>query len=76
MEQERQKEEAQQRESCQETSLSPKASPDPELPQSKGKEPEGAPELEVVQESQRCDSCVRQNTECIRIKVSALNLMS
>ena len=46
----------------------------PELPWSKGKGPEVAPESEGVQELQRCDSCVRQNAECIRIKVSANNL--
>ena len=68
LEQERQ-EEAQWRESCQETSLSPEASPVLELPHSKGKEPEVAPESDVMQESWRCNSCVKRNAECIRIKV-------
>ena len=44
------------------------------LQQSKGKGPEVALESEGVQESWRCDSCVRQNTECLCIKVSANNL--
>ena len=65
MEQERQEEEVRQRELRQETSLSPEASPVPDLPRSKGKEPE------VVQELRRCDSCVKRNTECVCIKVSA-----
>ena len=63
-------EEAQCRESRHETSLTPGVSPDPELPWNKGKEPELAPELEVGQESQRCDSCLKQNAECVCIKVS------
>ena len=74
MEQERQEEEARWRESCQETSPSPVVTPGPELPQ-KGKEPEVALELEVAEESRRCDSCVRWNMECIRIKVSTSNWM-
>ena len=40
-------------------SLSPAVTPGLELPWSKGKGPEVALELEVVQEAQRCDSCVR-----------------
>ena len=63
-------EEAQCCESCQETLLSPRVSPDLELPRKKGKEPELVLESEVVQELQRCNSCVKQNVECIRIKVS------
>ena len=51
MEQERQEEEASWSELRQETSLSPEVTPVPELPWSKGKEPEVAPELEVAQES-------------------------
>ena len=75
MEQERQ-EEVRWRESRQETSLSPEASPVPELPWSKGKELEVAPESEVVQESRRCDSCMKWNMECVRIKVSVQSLVS
>ena len=75
MEQERQEEEARRRESRQETLLSPVATLGPELPQSKGKELEVALESEVVQELRRCDSCMRQNAECIHIKVSTSNLM-
>ena len=51
--------------------LRQEVSPAPELPQSKGKEPELALQSEGGQESRRCDSCVKQNAECIRIKVSA-----
>ena len=76
IEQERQEEEARQRESHQETSLSPTVALGPELPQSKGKGPELALESEGAQESWRCNSCVRRNTECVRIKVSAKYLRS
>ena len=48
------------------------AAPETELPQSKGKGPELAPESEGVQESLRCDSCKKRDTECVRIKVSIL----
>ena len=43
--------------------LSSRASPEPEMPQSKGKEPELALELEGGQELQKCDSWVKRNTE-------------
>ena len=43
--------------------------PETELPKSKGKGPELAPESEGVRESQRCDSCKKQNAECVRLKV-------
>ena len=69
VEQEKQ-EEARHRQSCQETSMSPVVTPEPVLLQSKGKGLEVAPESEGVQESRRCDSCVRWNVECVHIKVS------
>ena len=50
--------------------MTPLAAPEMELPRSKGKGPELAPESQGVQESQRCDSCERQDVECVRIKVS------
>ena len=55
-----------------ESTLTPVAAPEMELPQSKGKGPELAPESEGVQESLRCDSCEKRDVECIRIKVSIL----
>ena len=55
--------------------LTPVAAPDTELPKSKGKGPELAPELEGGQELRRCDSCEKWNAECVRIKVS-LELLS
>ena len=54
--------------------MTPVAAPGLELPRSKGKGPELALESEGVQESQRCDSCERQNAECIHVKVSRTNL--
>ena len=45
-----------------------------ELPWSKGKGPEVAPELEGAQESWRCDSCVRQNVEPHKGKCQILEI--
>ena len=75
----REKEEAevaQQRRLRKESELTPLAAPETELPTSKGKGPELAPEpeLEGGQESQRCDSCKKWNVEYIRIKVSGYDL--
>ena len=53
-----------------ESELTPLAAPETELPTSKGKGPELALESEGGQESRRCDSCEKRNTECVRIKVS------
>ena len=53
-----------------ESTLTPVAALETELPKSKGKGPELAPESEGGQESRRCDSCKKRNAECIRIKVS------
>ena len=66
--------EARHRKSCLESMLTPVAAPSPELPQSKGKGPELAPESEGVQESRRWDSCEKQDAECVRIKVSVVDL--
>ena len=77
VEQERRKkeeEEVRHHQSHQESTLTPVAAPEPELPGSKGKGPELAPELEGVQESWRCDSCERRDAECVRIKVSGNHL--
>ena len=60
--------------SCEESELTPLAAPEMELPKSKGKGPELAPESEGGQELQSCDSCKKQNAECIRIKVSGFDL--
>ena len=67
---EKEEEEAQRRRSCEESTLTPLAAPETELPRSKGKGPELAPESEGAQELQRCDSCERQDRECVQIKVS------
>ena len=56
-----------------ESTLTPVAAPEMELPQSKGKGLELAPESEGVQESLRCDSCEKWDVECVRIKVSILS---
>ena len=64
-----QEEEARQRRPREESTLTPLVAPESELPKSKGKGPELAPELEGVRESQRCDSCEKQNVECVRLKV-------
>ena len=64
--------EARCRRSCLESTLTPVAAPETELPRSKGKGPELAPESEGVQELQRCDSCEKWDAECIRVKVSFL----
>ena len=55
-----------------ESMLTPVTAPETELPQSKGKGPELAPESEGVQESLRCDSCEKWDAECVQIKVSPL----
>ena len=56
-----QEEEAWQRRPCEESLLTPLVAPATELPKSKGKGPELAPESEGVRESQRCDSCEKRN---------------
>ena len=71
---EKEEEKVRHRQSCQESTLTPVAAPEMELPWSKGKGPELAPESEGGQESWRCDSCERQNVECICIKVSDFHL--
>ena len=55
--QEEEEAEAQHRRSCLESTLTPVAAPETELPQSKGKGLELATESEGAQESQRCNSC-------------------
>ena len=60
--------------SCQESTLTPVAAPETELPQSKGKGPELTPESEGVRESRRCDSCEKRDAECVRMKVSGFDL--
>ena len=67
-------EEAQQCRSREESVLTPLAALETELPKSKGKGPELAPESEGGQESRRCDSCKKRNAECVRIKVSIVDL--
>ena len=76
-EEEEEEEEAQRRQSRQESTLTPVVAPEMELPwsKSKGKGPELALELEVRQESWRCDSCERRNAECVHIKVSGFHLI-
>ena len=69
-----QEEEVRRRRSHEESALTPLAAPETELPKSKGKGPELAPELEGGQESQRCDSCEKQNVECVRLKVCSIRL--
>ena len=64
-----QEEEVRRRRPCEESSLTPLAAMETELPTSKGKGPELVLELEGGQESRRCDSCEKRNVECIRIKV-------
>ena len=64
-----QEEEAQQRRPREESTSTPLVAPETEFPKSKGKGPELAPESEGVRESQRCDSCEKWNTECVRLKV-------
>ena len=64
-----QEEEVQRRRPREESALTPLAAPKMELPTSKGKGPELVPESEGDQESRRCDSCKKRNTECVRIKV-------
>ena len=55
---------------CLESTLTLVAALETELPQSKGKGLELAPESEGVQESRRCDSCEKRDVECVQIKVS------
>ena len=50
----------------------PVAALETELPRSKGKGLELAPESEGVQELQRCDSCEKRDVECVWNKVSLL----
>ena len=75
----REKEEVEAARRCrsrEESELTPLAAPKTEMPKSKGKGPELALELEGGQESWRCDSCKKQNVECVRIKVSVVDLNS
>ena len=69
-EKEEEEEEARCRRLRLESTLTPVAALEMELPRSKGKGPELAPESEGVQELQRCDSCERRDVECVQIKVS------
>ena len=73
---EEEEEEARRCRSRLESTLTPVVAPEMELPwrKGKGKGPELAPESEVGQESRRCDSCERQDVECVRIKVSGFYL--
>ena len=64
-----QEEEAWRCRSREESALTPLAALETELPKSKGKGPELAPELEGGQESWRCDSCEKRNAECVCLKV-------
>ena len=64
-----QEEEVQRRRPHEESALTPLAAPEMELPTSKVKGPELVPELEGGQELRRCDSCEKQNAECVHIKV-------
>ena len=64
-----QEEEVRQCRPREESTLTPLVAPEMELPKSKGKGPELAPESEGVRESQRCDSCEKRNAECVRLKV-------
>ena len=65
---------AQWRRSHEESTLTPLATPEMELPKSKGKGLELAPESEGEQESQRCDSCEKRDVECVRLKVRGIQL--
>ena len=67
---EKEEEEAQHCRSHEESALTPLAALEMELPRSKGKGPELAPESEGAQELQRCDSCERRDAKCVWIKVS------
>ena len=66
--------EVRRRKSRLESTLTPVAALETELPKSKGKGPELAPESEGGQESRRCDSCEKWNAECVCIKVSDVYL--
>ena len=68
-----QEEEARRRRPHEESELTPLAAPETELPTSKGKGVELAPESEGGQEVRRCDSCEKRNAECVHIKVSVVN---
>ena len=59
---------------CEESTLTPLAALETESPTSKGKGPELVPESEGGQESRRCDSCKKQNAECVRLKVRGIHL--
>ena len=67
--------EARRRRSHLESTLTPVAAPEMELPQSKGKGLELAPESEGVQESRRCNSCEKRDAECVQIKVTSYWLL-
>ena len=67
-----QEEEVRQCRPREELSLTPLAAPETELPKSKGKGPELAPELEGVRKSQRCDSCEKRNAECVHLKMGGI----
>ena len=69
-----QEEEARQRRPREESTLTPLVALETELPKSKGKGPELAPELGGVRESQRCNSCKKRNAECVRLKVCGTNV--
>ena len=71
-----QEEEAQRCRLREESTLTPLAAPETELPTSKGKGLELVLELEGDQESRRCDSCEKRNTEYIRLKVCGSHLTS
>ena len=69
-----QEEEARRCRSWEESTLTPLVASEMELPKSKGKGLELVPELEGGQESRRCNSCEKRNVECVRIKVSIIDL--
>ena len=48
----------------------------PEVGHDKGKGLELTPESMMGQESQKCDSCEQCRVECVRLKVSSLDLLS
>ena len=73
-EREEEEEAAQQHRLHEESVLTPLAAPEMELPKSKGKGPELAPESEGGQKLWRCDSCEKQKTGCICLKVHGWDL--
>ena len=64
--QEKEEEEVRHHRSHEESTLTPLAAPETELPKSKGKGSELALESEGAQESQRCNSCERWDAECVQ----------